>query len=54
MKMLESVKRFVLSEEGPTAVEYAFLAGFIIVVCATAVGSLGRSTNGRIVGSQLT
>ena len=49
MKMLASVKQFLLSEDGPTAVEYAFMAGFIIAVCATAVGNLGQATNGYFV-----
>ena len=51
MKTLEIVKRFLLSEEGPTTVEYAFMAGFIIAVCATAIGGLGQSTNGYFVRS---
>ena len=44
-KTLESVNRFLLAEDGPTAVEYAFLTGFIIAVCVTAIGSLGQSTD---------
>ncbi len=36
---------FVKSEDGPTAVEYAVMLALIIVVCITAVTSLGTSTS---------
>lgn len=42
---LDSVKRFLISDDGPTAVEYAFMAGFIIAVCVAAIGNLGTATN---------
>ncbi len=32
-------------EDGPTAVEYAFLAFLVLVACITAVVALGNSTN---------
>jgi pilus assembly protein Flp/PilA len=35
------LKRFLKSEDGPTAVEYAVMLSLIIVVCLTAVGSIG-------------
>ena len=53
MKLLESMKRFLLSEDGPTAVEYAFMAGFIIAVCVTAVGNVGQATNGLFVRAKV-
>ena len=37
------VKRFLKSEDGPTAVEYAVLLSLIIVVCIPAIGQLGES-----------
>jgi Flp pilus assembly pilin Flp len=37
--------RWWWDEDGPTAVEYAFLAFLILVVCIAAVVSLGNSTN---------
>ncbi|MFO0012307.1 MAG: Flp family type IVb pilin [Planctomycetota bacterium] len=35
------LKRFLKSEDGPTAVEYAVMLSLIIVVCLTAVRSIG-------------
>ena len=39
------VRQFWEEDEGPTAVEYAFLAFLVFVVCVAAVVSLGNSTN---------
>jgi pilus assembly protein Flp/PilA len=39
------LKRFLKSEDGPTAVEYAVMLSLIIVVCLGAVRTIGtRST----------
>ena len=35
------VRRFLESEDGPTAVEYAVMLALIVVVCLTAIGSIG-------------
>ncbi|MBU6237703.1 MAG: Flp family type IVb pilin [Planctomycetes bacterium] len=35
------LKRFLKSEDGPTAVEYAVMLSLIIVVCITAVSAIG-------------
>ena len=35
------LKRFLKSEDGPTAVEYAVMLSLIIVVCLTSVRSIG-------------
>jgi len=35
------VRRFLASEDGPTAVEYAVMLALIIIVCLTAISSLG-------------
>jgi pilus assembly protein Flp/PilA len=40
------VERFLTSEDGPTAVEYAVMLALIIVVCITAISVLGSSANG--------
>jgi pilus assembly protein Flp/PilA len=40
------VHRFVVSEDGPTAVEYAVLMGLIVVAIAAAVGNLAKSISG--------
>jgi pilus assembly protein Flp/PilA len=39
------IKRFLISEDGPTAVEYAVMLALIIVVCLTAVGAVGTNAN---------
>lgn len=47
------LKRFLKSEDGPTAVEYAVMLSLIIVVCLTAVGSIGtkaKSTFEKVAG----
>jgi len=44
MSMLaQKVQRFLVSEDGPTAVEYAVMLALIIIVCLTAIGSLGTT-----------
>jgi pilus assembly protein Flp/PilA len=37
----KKVYRFLACEEGPTAVEYAVMLSLIIVVCLTAITSIG-------------
>ena len=39
------VQRFLISEDGPTAVEYAVMLALIIVVCLTAVQAIGTNAN---------
>jgi pilus assembly protein Flp/PilA len=43
--LIDSTWRFLRSEEGPTAVEYAVMMALIIAVCFVAVMSLGSTTN---------
>ena len=46
MKNLASkVQRFLVSEDGPTAVEYAVMLALIIIVCLTAITSIGTSAS---------
>lgn len=42
-----SVVRFLKSEDGPTAVEYAVMLALIIVVCLAAVSAVGSNANGK-------
>jgi len=42
-KAIQSVKRFLVEENGPTAVEYAVLLGLIIIAAIGAVSMLGTS-----------
>jgi pilus assembly protein Flp/PilA len=37
--------RFLKTEEGPTAVEYAVMLALIIVVCIAAITTLGSNAN---------
>lgn len=39
------VQRFLSSEDGPTAVEYAVMLALIIVVALTAITTLGESAS---------
>jgi pilus assembly protein Flp/PilA len=44
MKSLaKKVRRFLVAEDGPTAVEYAVMLALIIIVCLTAISSLGTA-----------
>jgi pilus assembly protein Flp/PilA len=40
-----AVGRFLRDEDGPTAVEYAVMLALIIVVCITAITTLGTNAN---------
>ena len=42
MKSLaQKVQRFLVSEDGPTAVEYAVMLALIVIVCLTAITAVG-------------
>jgi pilus assembly protein Flp/PilA len=46
--------RFLASEDGPTAVEYAVMLTLIVVVCLTAISSIGthaQSAFNRVASS---
>lgn len=43
--LVKRVRRFLASEDGPTAVEYAVMLALIIVACITIVTSLGQSVS---------
>lgn len=55
-KFVSSVKNFIVSEDGPTAVEYAVMLALIIVVCLAAVSAVGSNANAKFnkVSSYLT
>jgi len=38
-----SVKKFLVSEDGPTAVEYAIMLALIVIVCLTAIQAIGTN-----------
>jgi pilus assembly protein Flp/PilA len=43
--LLLHARRFLAAEDGPTAVEYAVMLALIVVVCLTAISSLGTRTS---------
>jgi pilus assembly protein Flp/PilA len=45
MNMLHKIQRFLKSENGPTAVEYAVMLALIIVVCLVAISSVGTKAS---------
>jgi pilus assembly protein Flp/PilA len=49
------VSQFLKNEDGPTAVEYAVMLALIIVVCITAITTLGTNANATFqsVGAQV-
>jgi pilus assembly protein Flp/PilA len=44
-KWFQPVLQFVRGEDGPTAVEYAVMLALIVVVCITAITTLGSNAN---------
>jgi pilus assembly protein Flp/PilA len=44
-KLGQALVNFVKGEDGPTAVEYAVMLALIIVVCITAITTLGTNAN---------
>ena len=49
-KFLNTAKRFIKSEDGPTATEYAVMLSLIIVACIATISLLGAEVN-TIFGS---
>jgi pilus assembly protein Flp/PilA len=45
-KLGQHLIKFLKSEDGPTAVEYAVMLALIIVVCIAAVITLGQNASG--------
>lgn len=49
-KFANSVKQFIVSEDGPTAVEYAVMVALIIIACIATVRALGTQINSTFTG----
>lgn len=49
--IITSVRRFLVSEDGPTSVEYAVMGGFVIAVAVVAIYGVGKATLGLYVKS---
>lgn len=43
--LAKKVHQFLVSEDGPTAVEYAVMLALIVIVCLTAIGQVGTRAN---------
>ncbi len=43
--LVTKISRFLKSEDGPTAVEYAVMLALIVVVCLTAIQAIGTNAN---------
>ncbi len=39
------LRRFLVSEDGPTAVEYAVMLALIVIVCLAAITSIGTQAS---------
>lgn len=52
----QSVQKFLASEDGPTAVEYAVMLALIVIVCLTAIQAIGTNANAKFTeaGNALT
>jgi pilus assembly protein Flp/PilA len=42
-RFYDSLSRFLVSEDGPTAVEYAVMLALILVACITIITTMGTS-----------
>lgn len=54
-RFAQSALDLLKDEDGPTAVEYAVMLALIIVVCLTAISTLGTNANNtfKTIGSKL-
>jgi pilus assembly protein Flp/PilA len=43
--LAKKVQRFLVSEDGPTAVEYAVMLALIVIVCLTAIRAIGTNAS---------
>ena len=43
--IVSKVQRFLKSEDGPTAVEYAIMLALIVIVCLTAIQAIGTNAS---------
>lgn len=54
-RFTSQLRRFLASEDGPTAVEYAVMLALIVLVCIASIRAVGTSSNATFetVGSEL-
>lgn len=55
-KFALSVQKFLKSEDGPTAVEYAVMLALIVIVCLVAIRAVGTNASARFneIATELT
>lgn len=58
LNLARKMKKFLVSEDGPTAVEYAVMLALIIIVCLASISAIGtnasttfNNVSGSIAGS---
>lgn len=44
-QLITGVRRFLVDESGPTAVEYAIMLSLIITACVVAISAVGSEVN---------
>ena len=44
-KFAQKLQHFLVSEDGPTAVEYAVMLALIVIVCLAAIQAIGSNAN---------
>ena len=49
---MTKVERFMKSEDGPTAVEYAVMLALIVIVCIASITSIGTEVNDTFTNIQ--
>jgi pilus assembly protein Flp/PilA len=50
-KFMNSVKNFLVSEDGPTAVEYAVMLALIVIVVAGSVNTIGTTADAKFTAA---
>ena len=45
----KKIQRFLASEDGPTAVEYAVMLALIVIVCLATITTVGQNANARFI-----
>ena len=48
MRPFSCIRRFLVSEDGPTAAEYAVVLSLIVIVCLTAITTIGTNASGVV------
>jgi pilus assembly protein Flp/PilA len=48
--LAQRVRRFLVCEDGPTAVEYAVMLALIVIVCLTAITAVGTKASTTFQG----